>query len=71
MPDAKIEEAEVHVAKLQDALNDVQQVLHAADKLQKDAQGVVTALRVAAIAMAVGATAIAITVALRRSRRPA
>ena len=70
MPDAKIEEAEAHIAKLQDALNDVQQVLHAADKLQKDAQGVVKALRVAAIALAVGATVFAI-IAFRRSRRPA
>ena len=71
MPDtAKIEDAEVRVAKLQEALDRVQQVLHAVDAVQKDMERIAKVLRIAGIALAVGGTAFTIAATMRRARRP-
>jgi len=69
MPDtAKIEDAEAHVAKLQNALDHVQQVLHAVEKVETDVERIAKALRIAGIALAAGGALFAVAVALRRAR---
>lgn len=72
MPDtAKIEDAEAHVAKLQGALDHVQQVLHAVEKVETDVERIAKVLRIASIALAIGGAAFTLAVTIRKVRRPA
>jgi len=69
MPDnAKLDQAEAHVAQLQGALDKVQQVLHTVDKVHQDAERLAKALRLAAIGLAIGGMAFSAAAALRRGR---
>jgi hypothetical protein len=67
MPDSeKIEQAEANLARVQVALEHAQEVLAALDRVQKAAERTASALRIAAIGLAVGGTALGVVVVLRR-----
>jgi hypothetical protein len=67
MPDrAKIEEAEAHLERLQEALGLAQDALAAVDRVQRSLDRHGSKLRVAAIALAVGGAVLGLVILIQR-----
>ena len=67
VPDSeKIEQVEANLARVQVALEHAQELLAAIDRVQKSAERTASALRTAALGLAVGGAVLGVAVMLRR-----